>query len=61
MSAILMMCSRCGGRFIAGVIGITPWPAHVCPDGAKGALAVHVRTDEFFAASPAPPRTEVGE
>lgn len=37
MSAIEMHCNRCGSNFFAGVVGSTPWPAHVCPDGTRDA------------------------
>jgi hypothetical protein len=33
MSAIQMICPDCGARYLAGVVGTTPWPAHVCPKG----------------------------
>lgn len=39
---MVMRCDHCGGRFIAGVVGSTPWPAHVCPDGTRLAPATHV-------------------
>lgn len=31
MSAINMTCKACGGHYIAGVVGRTPWPSHACP------------------------------
>lgn len=45
MSAIRMMCPNCGATYFAGMVGSTPWPAHVCPkqyvklDPAGGLLA----------------------
>lgn len=39
MSAIWVKCRRCGGTYITGMVGMTPWPAHVCPDGTKNAPA----------------------
>jgi hypothetical protein len=27
-----MRCVRCGGLYIAGVVGRTPWPPHECPE-----------------------------
>lgn len=35
MSAINMTCWRCNGFYIAGMVGSTPWPAHICPDGVN--------------------------
>lgn len=32
-----MTCDHCSGRFIAGMVGMTPWPQHVCPDGTTNA------------------------
>jgi len=40
MSAIQMTCTHCGGHFIAGMVGMTPWPEHICPDGSKGEYAI---------------------
>jgi hypothetical protein len=47
MSAIRMKCERCGRIFIAGVVGRTPWPQHVCPDGTKGAPAQTAHPDDM--------------
>lgn len=30
MSAIRVTCPLCGGRYIAGMVGMRPWPRHVC-------------------------------
>jgi hypothetical protein len=30
MSAIQMVCDRCGEHYVAGVVGARPWPPHVC-------------------------------
>lgn len=27
-----MTCERCGGTYLAGVVGTTPWPPHRCPN-----------------------------
>lgn len=32
MSAVQMVCFKCGVHYIAGVVGTTPWPAHQCED-----------------------------
>lgn len=32
MSAIKMTCPQCGTVYFAGVVGRTPWPAHICPE-----------------------------
>jgi hypothetical protein len=37
MSAIQMTCARCGGHYLAGMVGSTPWPAHMCADGKRPA------------------------
>lgn len=34
MSAIRTTCPYCGGQYIAGVVGSTPWPKHEC-EGAE--------------------------
>lgn len=31
MSAIFVKCPNCGQTYITGMVGSTPWPAHVCP------------------------------
>ena len=49
MSAIHMQCTRCKGFFIVGMVGTWVWPAHVCPDGTKGAPSVY---------APWPPTTQ---
>lgn len=36
MSAIQMRCDDCGGEYMAGVVGRTPWPAHKCPNRTPG-------------------------
>jgi hypothetical protein len=40
MSAIRMTCDRCGGQYIAGVVGRTPWPAHECPNATPLLIAL---------------------
>lgn len=35
ISAIQMTCSRCGARYLAGMVGSRPWPPHVCPELLK--------------------------
>lgn len=52
MSAFGMVCDRCGGKFIAGVVGWTFWPAHVCPDGTRNAPASLSDWMTKFAGSP---------
>jgi hypothetical protein len=42
MSAIWMKCQNCEGVFVTGMVGSTLWPAHIYPDGTRGADA------EFF-------------
>ena len=42
-----MRCTRCGGTFIAGMVGMTMWPAHVCPDGTKDAEAEMTEPPSF--------------
>ncbi len=32
MSAINMVCAKCGGHYIAGMVGTWIFPAHVCPN-----------------------------
>ena len=49
MSAIRMRCARCGNVYIAGVVGSTPWPAHVCPPYGHQPVTV-VRRDDALAA-----------
>lgn len=34
-----MQCDNCQGVYITGMVGMTPWPAHVCPDGTEHAKA----------------------
>jgi hypothetical protein len=33
MSAIKTICARCGGSYISGMVGMTPWPIPICPKG----------------------------
>jgi hypothetical protein len=32
VSAIQMTCPECGTRYLAGMVGRQPWPAHLCPE-----------------------------
>jgi hypothetical protein len=36
MSAILTECEHCGAQYMVGVVGSTPWPAHVCTSASGG-------------------------
>jgi hypothetical protein len=53
MSAIWMKCKNCGGQYITGMVGMTPWPAHVCSDGTENADA-EFTTPRFSSIGPEP-------
>lgn len=38
MSAMRATCPACGARYMAGVVGSTPWPAHKCPTEEQNEL-----------------------
>lgn len=34
-----MTCEGCGARYMAGMVGTTPWPRHECPSPTLRSLA----------------------
>lgn len=56
MSAIKMTCPRCKATFLAGMVGSTPWPAHVCED----ILQAQRESEQNLASSLAEQSTLVG-
>jgi hypothetical protein len=42
MSAFWLRCDRCGQNYVGGVVGSTPWPTHVCPDGGRSISATFI-------------------
>lgn len=49
MSAIQIRCEACGGEYLAGVVGRTPWPAHECPARTQGGRIAFNRWAESVA------------